>query len=232
MLFTVYLTYLSVSCMRPDIVRIEEKLRSIRRGGYKVVLYLATLIISLSIVNYIFGEAPFTEVPGFLQPYRESIMLMRPLLIYVRAALIFIFGYLALNSICTIIYIYVLRVADRNTAATIKSLVRISGIAILLGLVGSVFNVSPAAALTIGSFGGMIVGFAFQTTMTHVIAGVFLLITRPFSYGDTITVAGQTGVVKEIRLMHLVLDAGEEEILIPSGTVVTKILRRKVSQQN
>ncbi|HDM89192.1 MAG TPA: mechanosensitive ion channel, partial [Candidatus Bathyarchaeota archaeon] len=75
-------------------------------------------------------------------------------------------------------------------------------------------------------------GFAFQTTMTHVIAGVFLLITRPFSYGDTITVAGQTGVVKEIRLMHLVLDAGEEEILIPSGTVVTKILRRKVSQQN
>ena len=218
--------------MHPDIAEVKERLRSIRRGGYKVILYLTTLILSLSIVNYIFGEAPFAEIPSFLQPYKGSIVLMRPFLIYVRAALIFIFGYLALNSICTIIYIYALRVADRNAAATIKSLARISGIAVLLGLVGSVFNVSPADALTIGSFGGMIVGFAFQTTMTHVIAGVFLLITRPFSYGDTITVAGQTGVVKEIRLMHLILDAGGEEILIPSGTVVTKILRRKISQQD
>ena len=99
----------------------------------------------------------------------------------------------------------------------------------LLGLVGSMFNVSPAAALTMGSFGGMVIGFASQTVLTHVIAGVFLLITRPFSYGDVITIAGQTGRVKEIRLMHLVLDTGEEEILIPSGTVITQIFKKKKS---
>jgi len=132
-----------------------------------------------------------------------------------------------LNAVSAIVYTYASRVADRPTAAALKSLTKISGIAILLGLVGSIFNVSPAAALTMGSFGGMVVGFAAQTIITHLIAGVFLLITRPFSYGETITVAGQTGVVKEIKLMHLVLDTGEEEILIPSGTVVTQILRKK-----
>ena len=43
------------------------------------------------------------------------------------------------------------------------------------------------------------------------------------------TISGQTGKVKEIRLMHLVLDTGEEEILIPSGTVITQIFRKKKS---
>jgi len=215
-----------------NVNEIGEKIQSIRRGSFKMIFYIIILVIALSLMNFIFGEAPFTEIPTFLQPYSEVLTLLKPFLIYVRAALVFIFGYLALNAISAIIYTYASRVADRPTAAAIKSLTKISGIAILLGLVGSIFNVSPAAALTMGSFGGMVVGFASQTIMSHVIAGVFLLITRPFTYGDTITVAGQTGTVKEIRLMHLVLDTGQEEILIPSGTVVTQILKRKKKPLN
>jgi len=213
--------------MASRVNEISEKIQSIRRGGFKMFFYIIILIVSLSVINFIFGEAPFTGVPLFLQPYEDTIMLIKPLLIYARAALVFIFGYFVLNALCTIVYIYTSRVTDQPTASAIRSLTKISGIAILLGLVGSIFNVSPAAALTMGSFGGMVVGFASQTIMTHVIAGVFLLIARPFSYGDTVTVAGQTGIVKEIRLMHLVLDTGKEEILIPSGTVVTQILRKK-----
>jgi len=213
--------------MPSSVNEIGEKIQSIRRGSFKMGLYIIILIVSLSIINFIFGEAPFTEVPAFLQPYEDTLAILRPLLVYARAALVFVFGYFVVNAICTVVYIYTSRIADQPTAAAIRSLTKISGIAILLGLVGSIFNISPAAALTMGSFGGMVVGFASQTIMTHVIAGVFLLITRPFSYGDVITVAGQTGTVKEIRLMHLVLDTGKEEILIPSGTVVTQILRRK-----
>lgn len=50
-------------------------------------------------------------------------------------------------------------------------------------------------------------------------AGVFLLIARPFIYGDLITVSGQTGLVREIKLMHLVLESedGTNDILIPSA---------------
>jgi small-conductance mechanosensitive channel len=88
--------------------------------------------------------------------------------------------------------------------------------------------VNPAAALTVGSFSGLVVGFATQTILSNVVAGVFLLVSQPFKYGDTITVSGQTGIVKEIRLMHLVLEPKEKtkEILIPSGSVVTQIIQR------
>jgi small-conductance mechanosensitive channel len=204
-----------------------EKAEKRIRGGPRMAFYIIILIISLSLMNFVFGEAPFTAIPDFLQPYSGALDLLRPFLIYARAALVFFFGYQVLNAVGVIVYTYMLRVSDRPTAAAIRSLTKISGIAVLLGLVGSLFGVSPAAALTMGSFGGMVVGFASQTIMTHVIAGVFLLITRPFSYGETVTVAGQTGTVKEIRLMHLVLDTGKEEILIPSGTVVTQILKKK-----
>jgi len=93
----------------------------------------------------------------------------------------------------------------------------------------SVFNVDPAAALTVGSFGGLVVGFATQTILSNVVAGVFLLLSRPFTHGDRVTVSGRTGVVKQIRLMHLVLETedGTNEILIPSGTVVTQIIQKK-----
>ncbi|RLI13105.1 hypothetical protein DRO35_01180 [Candidatus Bathyarchaeota archaeon] len=206
---------------------INEKIRSIRRGSFKTILYILILIIFLSIINFVFGEAPFKEPPLFLQPYKENLMVLKPLLMYVRAALVFIFGYYALNAVCMVVYTYTLGISDHPTAAMIKSITKISGIALLLGLVGSMFNVSPAAALTMGSFGGMVIGFASQTVLTHVIAGIFLLITRPFSYGDIITISGHTGRVKEIRLMHIVLDTGDEEILIPSGTVIAKVFKKK-----
>ena len=43
-----------------------------------------------------------------------------------------------------------------------------------------------------------------------------------------ITVAGQTGSVKDIRIMYTALEApdGSKEILIPSGTIVTAIIVR------
>ena len=45
-----------------------------------------------------------------------------------------------------------------------------------------------------------------------------------------ITVAAQTGTVKEIKLMHVVLETedSEKDILIPSGTIVTQIIQKKL----
>ncbi len=42
------------------------------------------------------------------------------------------------------------------------------------------------------------------------------------------SVSGLTGRVKEVKLMHLVLESedGAKEILIPSGNVVTQIIQK------
>ncbi|RLF42878.1 MAG: hypothetical protein DRN29_10845 [Thermoplasmata archaeon] len=209
-----------------NVARVDEKLRSLRMGGIKTVTYIVLLGASLVFISYIFGEPPFEGTPPFLEPYSNIIMFALPALVYIKAALVLIFGYLVLNTVSGLVYTYMLRLTDHPTASAIKSVTRVSGVALLLGLLSSIFNVNPAAALTLGSFGGLVVGFATQTILSHVVAGVFLLLARPFAIGDKLTVAGQTGEVKEIRLMHLVLETEDREILIPSGTVVTQILQK------
>ena len=206
-----------------------EKLESIRSGILKSIIYIVILVALLSILNFIFGWKTIEGIPQPLQPYTDIIVMIQPYVIYIQAILIFVFGYLAIRIISSMMYTYVRRIADHPTAAAIRTVTKIVGLAILLSMLASVFNVNPSAALTLGSFGGLVVGFATQTILSHVVAGIFLILTRPFKYGDVVTVLGKTGVVKQITLMHLVLETtdGEDEILIPSGSVVTQIIQRK-----
>ena len=212
---------------------VGEKIQSFRRGSLKTILYIVLLAVLLFIMNFIFRWGKAEEIPPYLQPYSGIILLINPYLTYIQAGLVFVLGYLTINAIAGLIYTYMRRISDHPTAATIRTITKISGIAVLLSLLTSVFKVNAAAALTVGSFGGLVVGFATQTILSHVVAGVFILISRPFTYGDTVTVSTrppQTGVVKEIKLMHLVLvsEDGTNEILIPSGTVVTQIIQKKM----
>lgn len=189
------------------------------------------MAISLIILNFIFGWKTVEEIPPILQPYTGLIAIVQPYVVYIQAVLLLVFGYMAVRSASAMVYTYVRRVADHPTAASIRTITRVVGLAVLLSMLASVFNVNPSAALTIGSFGGLVVGFATQTILSHVVAGIFLLLFRPFKYGDLITVAGKTGVVKNITLMHLVLEDQDKEnvILIPSGSVVTQIIQIKRS---
>jgi hypothetical protein len=207
----------------------DEKFSGVRIGSLRTVFYIVILVLLLSVTNFLFGWASLEEMPPYLQPYGDILLLIHPYLSYIQAGLIFIFGYLIVNAVSGLVYAYMRRATDHPTAATVRTITRISGIAVLLSLMTSVFNVNPAAALTVGSFGGLVVGFATQTILQHVVAGVFLLISRPFTYGDAVTISGQSGVVKEIKLMHLVLESedGTKDILIPSGTVVSQIIHKK-----
>lgn len=49
---------------------------------------------------------------------------------------------------------------------------------------------------------GIAVGFAAQSTLSNFIAGITLLIERPFRIGDWVTINGQDGKVVKIRPAH------------------------------
>jgi hypothetical protein len=181
-------------------------------------------------MNFLFGWTTADEMPEFLQQYSGFLLAVNPYLKYIQAGLIFVFGYLAVNAASGMVYSYFRQATEHATAATLRTITRIAGIAVLLSLMTSIFNVDAAAALTVGSFGGLVIGFATQTILTHVVAGIFLLMSRPFTYGDVITVAKQTGTVKEIKIMHVILETedGLQDILIPSGSIVTQIIQKKL----
>ncbi len=87
------------------------------------------------------------------------------------------------------------------------------------------------AIYTQGAFGwiltavsalGIVVGLALQDLLKNFFAGVWVLIERPFRIGDTIEVAGYTGVVDEIsfRTTHL-RTADGRLVIVPNGTLMT-----------
>ena len=125
---------------------------------------------------------------------------------------------------------WVFAVAQRRTssdvAGALRVIARLVGYGLIFSFLVSVLTDNAVAALTIGSFAGLIAGFASQTVMGNLVAGLFIAIGRPIGLGESVTISGNSGTVADITLMHIVLDADDRRILIPSSKVVSAVLVR------
>ncbi len=91
------------------------------------------------------------------------------------------------------------------------------GVVTALGTLG--VNIS---ALVAGlGLTGFALGFALRDTISNVLAGVLLLIYRPFGINDRINVTNQEGVVVNIDLRYTTLDSDANRILIPNSVLFT-----------
>ena len=107
-----------------------------------------------------------------------------------------------------------------------KIIIIIAVAVICLGKIG--ISVTPfIAAIGALSLGA---GLAMQGLLSNYGAGLNIIITRPFIVGDTITVQGVTGIVKEVRLAHTVLnDEDDVTIMIPNRHIVGEIIHNSNS---
>ncbi len=82
----------------------------------------------------------------------------------------------------------------------------------------------PAASLfAVLGAAGLAVGLALKDSLGNLAAGVTIIINRPFRKDDVVEIAGLTGKVEQIRLMHTVLVAADNrEFVLPNGRVVTE----------
>ncbi|MFX1294711.1 MAG: mechanosensitive ion channel family protein [Promethearchaeota archaeon] len=198
------------------------------RGLIKAIVYILILGIILFLVNYIFGYSEISTIPDFLLPISGFILLLNPYLIWIQVLIVLILGALIVNSISKMVYDYTEERSGEATASSLKTIIRIVGFAILLGVTISLIGVDPTVAITISSFLGIAIGFAAQNVLGNILAGIVLVINRPFKPGETVTVSGRTGVVKEITLTRtrLLLPDGKTMILIPSSVILTSTIQR------
>jgi small conductance mechanosensitive channel len=108
-------------------------------------------------------------------------------------------------------------------AASFVKIIIISFAAIIaLGKLG--ISVTPfVAAIGAISLGA---GLALQGLLSNYGAGVSIIVARPFIVGDTISVLGVTGVVKEVKLAFTVLTNEDNvKITIPNKHIVGEIIQ-------
>jgi small-conductance mechanosensitive channel len=76
--------------------------------------------------------------------------------------------------------------------------------------------------LTSFSVVGIVLGLSLQDILKNFLAGIWVLVERPFRIGDTIEVTGSTGTVEEISFRTTMLRTADgRQVIVPNGTFMT-----------
>jgi small-conductance mechanosensitive channel len=97
---------------------------------------------------------------------------------------------------------------------------------IVLGAVTSLGTMGVNVSALVAGLGltGFALGFAFKDALSNILAGVMILVYRPFHHGDQISVAGFEGRVTGVDLRYTMLQADRKRFLIPNSILLTNAL--------
>jgi small-conductance mechanosensitive channel len=77
--------------------------------------------------------------------------------------------------------------------------------------------------LTSFSVIGLVLGLSLQDILKNFLAGVWVLVERPFRIGDTVEVGKYTGVVEEITFRTTLLRTPDaQQVIVPNGIFMTE----------
>ena len=113
---------------------------------------------------------------------------------------------------------------EKFLASAAAITVKVITVIVALGLLGI-----PTTGLIAGASAvAAAIALALKDSLANVSGGIFLLITRPFVTGNVVSVNGDTGTIKEIKLVHtVILTPDNKEIIVPNsvmtGSTVTNL---------
>ena len=171
-----------------------------------VVLYVSCYVIVSAVIQWIFTDF----LPSFgihLGDY----------LVYVNILLAVAFGWLIISGIASVFYYSLKPKYSHPTAVAARNVIRIIGIdGLAAAMAGGVAG--GAAGVALGGFLGIVIGFATQQVLGQAVAGLFLLIARPFRICDSVIIAGEDGNVEDVTtLFTMVKKSGGVTVLVPNN---------------
>lgn len=117
------------------------------------------------------------------------------------------------------------REVDVSLRAFLMSLVSITLMLFLIIMIIGVLGIDTTSFIALFASAGLAIGMALSGTLQNFAGGVMILLFRPFRVGDFIEAQGQSGTVKEIQLIHTLLNTPDNKtILLPNGPVSTGII--------
>lgn len=117
---------------------------------------------------------------------------------------------------------------DLLVAKTAGGATFVVGIIVALGIMG----VSVAALITTFGLAGVTIGFALKDVLANSMAGILLLLQRPFTIGDSITVGSIEGTVRDIRVRDTLIEQPDGcMVFVPNATVFNAPITNKSVQR-
>jgi len=100
-------------------------------------------------------------------------------------------------------------------ARLVRTMMNVVGIICALGTMG----VNVLAMVAVVGLVGFALGIALRDVLANVVSGLMILVYRPFTIDDTISINDMHGTVRQIDLRYTQLQAAGERILIPNSHI-------------
>ncbi|HVZ82188.1 MAG TPA: mechanosensitive ion channel family protein [Terracidiphilus sp.] len=139
-----------------------------------------------------------------------------------------------LNRLLKMITARMITVAERHAASrgrvaqvkTLAGVVRTTGLAIVGSIVGLQFldavGVNMGPLLASAGIAGVAIGLAAQNIVKDMLNGTLILVEDQFNVGDTVTLAGLTGVVESMTLRKTTVRGADGTLyVIPNSQITT-----------
>ena len=109
---------------------------------------------------------------------------------------------------------------EKAAHSLIRSVVKTVCYVILALIVAPRLGIEVTSLVALASVLTLAISLSIQNLLTNVFGGFVLLYTRPFTSGDFVEIAGQTGSVQEIGLTYTKLLTGDNKVIaIPNSAV-------------
>lgn len=96
---------------------------------------------------------------------------------------------------------------------------------VLIIAILSKLGMETTSLITVLGAGGAAIALALKDSLGNVAGGIIILINKPFVKGDTIELAGVTGIVDSIDLLTTQLHTFDNKVVtVPNGTITTEIM--------
>jgi small conductance mechanosensitive channel len=142
----------------------------------------------------------------------------------VGASLLILAAFWIVSAIVNRIILQVSKRTDSSKRDVIELLAQIARVSLLVfGTVTAVGTLGVNVSALVAGLGltGFALGFAFRDALSNVLAGVLIVMYRPFLRGDHILVVGLEGEVVGVDLRYTTLRHEEKIFLIPNSTLFT-----------
>ena len=102
-----------------------------------------------------------------------------------------------------------------------------SAVIIITGFILAIYSIPSLKTLAVSLFAGagilaVIIGFASQHAFSNIVSGIFIVIFKPFSIGDRISIGTDlTGIVEDINLRHTVIRSFENRRMIIPNSIIS-----------
>jgi small conductance mechanosensitive channel len=115
--------------------------------------------------------------------------------------------------------------ADPQIQALVHNLMVALGVVVAIGAALTAEGLDLNIFLTIGGLGTLAISLAFQDLLRNVLAGILLLVERPFRIGDIVTIDDLTGSVATIELRTTCLKLADGRLaIIPNLDAFSKLV--------